>query len=96
MEEDPVLAAKFSNKSIAEQHSVTLAWDIFMADEYKNLREVMFATKAGLMRFRQLLVNIVLATDIFDRELVCIVSCCACITMIHCCCPCVHNIIGAR
>ena len=29
----------------------------------------MFASQAELMRFRQLVVNIVLATDIFDKDL---------------------------
>ena len=70
MKEDPALASTFNNKSIAEQNSVTLAWDIFMMDEYKKLRQTMFATQEDLLRFRQLVVNIVLATDIFDRELV--------------------------
>ena len=64
------MASTFNNKSIAEQNSVTLAWDIFMMDEYKKLRQTMFATQEDLLRFRQLVVNIVLATDIFDRELV--------------------------
>jgi 3'5'-cyclic nucleotide phosphodiesterase len=63
------MAAKYRNKSIAEQHSIDLAWDILMQDKYKNLRRVLFATQEELMRFRHLLVNVVLATDIFDREL---------------------------
>ena len=38
-------------------------------EEFKELRRWMFGTREELLRFRQLLVNIVLATDIFDKEL---------------------------
>lgn len=67
--ENPDMASKFSNKSVAEQNSVTMAWDILMEERFKNLRSLMFETEEDLMHFRQLVVNMVLATDIFDREL---------------------------
>ena len=40
-----------------------------MLDKFQALREFIFGTKDELMRFRQLVVNVVLATDIFDKEL---------------------------
>lgn len=67
--EDEKLAKKYHNKSIAEQHSLDLAWDILMKPNFEALRSCLFANEAELMRFRQVLVNVVLATDIFDREL---------------------------
>ena len=41
-----------------------------MEDRFTELRRCIFGTKAELLRFRQIIVNIVLATDIFDKELV--------------------------
>ena len=40
-----------------------------MQDEYKNLRDCIYTTADEFKRFRQLVVNTVLATDIFDKEL---------------------------
>lgn len=63
------MATKYSNKSIAEQHSLDLAWDLLMQDRFSKLRACIFASNEELLRFRQLIVNVVLATDIFDKEL---------------------------
>eukprot|EP00980_Cylindrotheca_fusiformis_P011198 scaffold2563_cov124-Cylindrotheca_fusiformis.AAC.29 len=57
------------NKSVAEQNSVELAWDMLMQDEYEDLRACIYQTKEDLHRFRQLVVNTVMATDIVDKEL---------------------------
>jgi hypothetical protein len=67
--EEPDVATKYQNKSIAEQRSVDLAWERLMDPCYNNLRECMFPTQVELKHFRQLVVNSVLATDIFDKEL---------------------------
>ena len=40
-----------------------------MSSEFDSLRKYIFGTRKELLRFRQLIVNIVLATDIFDKEL---------------------------
>lgn len=61
--EDPELASQFSNKSIAEQNSVHVAWSILMEDKYKNLRQLMFSTESDLLHFRQILVNMVLGKN---------------------------------
>lgn len=65
--EDKELAAKYANQSVAEQNSVDIAWDILMQKQFDSLRKCLFASQAELMRFRQLIVNVVLATDIFDK-----------------------------
>jgi hypothetical protein len=67
--EEPATAIKYRNKSIAEQRSVDLAWNVLMEPRYENLRQCMFPTKYEFNHFRQLIVNMVLATDIFDKEL---------------------------
>ena len=63
------LAQQYKNKSPAEQNSVDLAWNLLMEEEYKDLRAIIYQTDAELIRFRQLIVNSVMATDIADREL---------------------------
>eukprot|EP00980_Cylindrotheca_fusiformis_P018549 scaffold6142_cov116-Cylindrotheca_fusiformis.AAC.6 len=61
--------AEIYKKSVAEQNSVELAWDMLMSDEYSALRACIYQTESDLQRFRQLVVNTVLATDIADKEL---------------------------
>ena len=67
--EDKEMAELYKNKSVAEQNSVDISWDLLMSNEFSDLRACMFATQAELDRFRQVVVNVVLATDIFDKEL---------------------------
>lgn len=67
--EQPHLATKYHNKSIAEQNSLDIAWDVLMGPDFGLLRRTMFASRADMLRFRQVIVNIVLATDIFDKEM---------------------------
>jgi 3'5'-cyclic nucleotide phosphodiesterase len=69
MKEDVILAKRYNDKSIAEQNSVDMAWSLFVSDDFITLREFLFETSEELKRFRQVLVNVVLATDIFDKEL---------------------------
>jgi hypothetical protein len=68
-EEDPVLAEKYIHKSIAEQHSVNIAWELLMLPGFKNLRSCIFYNREECQRFRHLIVNSLMATDIFDKEL---------------------------
>eukprot|EP00980_Cylindrotheca_fusiformis_P000327 scaffold78_cov96-Cylindrotheca_fusiformis.AAC.6 len=62
-------SAQIYKKSVAEQNSVELAWGMLMGEEYKALRACIYQTEDDLRRFRQLVVNTVLATDIVDKEL---------------------------
>jgi 3'5'-cyclic nucleotide phosphodiesterase/Adenylate and Guanylate cyclase catalytic domain len=67
-ENDPVAAA-YQNRSPAEQNSIDIAWSLLMKDEYQDLRAAIYATPDELVRFRQLVVNAVMATDIMDKDL---------------------------
>jgi 3'5'-cyclic nucleotide phosphodiesterase len=68
MEKDP-MAAVYDNQSVAEQNSVSIAFEVLMRREYSDLRACLFTDHNELKRFRQLVVNSVMATDIFDPEL---------------------------
>lgn len=61
--------ALFYKYSIAEQNSVDLAWDLLMGSEYAGLRSCIYSNEEELQRFRQLIVNTVMATDIADKKL---------------------------
>ena len=69
VKEDHPLASKYSNKSVAEQNSVDLGWDIITSDEYKELQACIYGTKEEYQRFRSIVVNVVMATDIMDKDL---------------------------
>jgi 3'5'-cyclic nucleotide phosphodiesterase len=69
IKEDPSLAALYQGKSVAEQNAVDLAWNVLLLPDFDELRAAIFGSELELRRFRQLLVNSVIATDIFDKEL---------------------------
>lgn len=70
VEEKDAVAVSYENQSVAEQHSITIAWELLMRPEYGDLRSCLFNDdEADLMRFRQLLVHAVIATDVFDKDL---------------------------
>mgnify|MGYP005851636903 CR=1 FL=1 len=62
VKEHTSLAAAYKNKSVAEQNSVDLAWDLLMEDCYKDLRRTIYCNEAEFKRFRQLVVNTVLVS----------------------------------
>jgi hypothetical protein len=63
------LAQFHKNKSVAEQNSIVLAWAKLMDAKFFHFRRAIYNSPAELERFRQIVVNNVLATDIFDKEL---------------------------
>jgi hypothetical protein len=69
VKENTEMAKKYNNQSVAEQNSVDMAWDLFMQPQYLALRECICYTRADQQRFRALVVNAVMATDIVDKEL---------------------------
>mmetsp|Transcript_12927 Transcript_12927/g.30656 ORF Transcript_12927/g.30656 Transcript_12927/m.30656 type:complete len:1240 (-) Transcript_12927:54-3773(-) len=69
VKEESDVALFYKNKSVAEQNSVDLAWSLMMEPEFDALRSCIYRDKEELDRFRQLVVNSVMATDIADREL---------------------------
>jgi class 3 adenylate cyclase len=69
IKEEATVAAVYRNKSVAEQNSVDLAWDLLMDRNYEELRHCIYTTESEFKRFRQLVVNSVMATDIMDKDL---------------------------
>ncbi|GKY95746.1 hypothetical protein MPSEU_000535400 [Mayamaea pseudoterrestris] len=67
--EQTSIASYYNQKSIAEQNSLDIAWEVLMQDCFKDLRRVIYTTTEEFKRFRQLLVNVVLSTDIMDKDL---------------------------
>jgi class 3 adenylate cyclase len=67
--ENPALAAVYKNKSVAEQNSVDLSWDLLQDESFSDLRAAIYITEDEMQRFRQLVVNSVMATDIMDKDL---------------------------
>jgi len=57
------LAAKYDGKSIAEQNSFDEAWKLFVSDDFKNLRRTICSTDTDLLHFRDLVLNMLMATD---------------------------------
>jgi hypothetical protein len=69
VEEKTEIAALYNGRSVAEQNSVDLAWELLMREDYTDLRCAIYDGEGGKGRFRQLVVNSVMATDIMDKEL---------------------------
>jgi len=63
------VAVLYKGQSVAEQNSVTLAWSILMEPQFKQFREAIFSTEEEKKRFRELIVSIIMATDIIDKNL---------------------------
>jgi len=67
--EQPDVAVKYRGQSLAEQQSIDIAWKLLMTPSYKKLRTCIFSTDAEKFRFRDHVVNNILATDIFDPRM---------------------------
>ena len=63
------MAALYTSQALAEQNSVNLAWSMLMEPAYAELRNAIYRSEDELNRFRQLVVNSLMATDIFDPQL---------------------------
>jgi uncharacterized membrane protein len=46
-----------------------MAWELLNRHDYKELRQCIYSSQEELSRFRKLVVNSVMATDIVDKEL---------------------------
>jgi hypothetical protein len=58
VKEGSSLAARYKERSVAEQNSLDLSWDLLMQPRYFDLRKALFPSKDELVRFRQLVVNV--------------------------------------
>lgn len=67
--ENRSLATYYKGRSIAEQNSVDMAWELLMDPAFAKLRATIYQTDEEMRHFRQLIVNVVLATDIMDKDL---------------------------
>jgi hypothetical protein len=69
IKEGATIATFYNGKSVAEQNSFCIAWDLLLEPAYKKLRATIYTTEAEFKRFRQLVINSVMATDIVDKDL---------------------------
>ena len=46
-----------------------MGWSLFTSDDFKNLRECICGDRDEFVRLRQLVVNIVMATDVMDKDI---------------------------
>jgi hypothetical protein len=69
VKEKAYTARLYNNKSVAEQNSVDACWDLLMDVNFRALRNTICVTEEEQKRFRHLIVNSVMATDIVDKEL---------------------------
>eukprot|EP00934_Nitzschia_sp_Nitz4_P005403 Nitzschia sp. Nitz4//scaffold296_size27349//382//4345//NITZ4_008196-RA/size27349-snap-gene-0.39-mRNA-1//1//CDS//3329546261//5393//frame0 len=67
--ENEELGFQYENRSVAEQNSLDLSWELLMDKRYDDLRDTLCETPEELSRLRELVVNVVLATDIMDKDL---------------------------
>lgn len=67
--ERPDLAAAYKNRSVAEQNSLDIAMELLKDEQFSELRSVICADESESSRFRELVVNSVMATDIMDKDL---------------------------
>ena len=69
IKEGTKFAKLYKDKSVAEQNSVDIVWDLFMSGKYSNLVHCICADQEELNQFRQLIMNMVCATDILYKDL---------------------------
>jgi class 3 adenylate cyclase len=69
IKENASIAALYKGKSVAEQNSVDIAWSLLMDERFENLQRTIYESDAEFKRFRELVVNSVMATDIMDKDL---------------------------
>ena len=62
------LALLYNDQSVAEQRSLAVAFSTLLSPDFDRLRDVMFATREDYQRFRGVVIDLVLATDIASPE----------------------------
>jgi len=66
--ESDALALLYNDQSVAEQRSLAVAFSELMKEEYKVLRSVWFENQEEYKRFRKIVINLVLTTDLASPE----------------------------
>lgn len=71
--EQPWLGHHYRRTSVARQHAIDVAWSVFAEPHFSELRQFMFGSSTTCetwqARFRQVIVNTILATDISNTQL---------------------------
>ena len=62
------IAQVYNNQSVLEQNSFSLGYSLLMEDAFTDLRHCIYGNQDEFMRFKQWVVNSVLATDIEGTE----------------------------
>lgn len=62
------LVDMYGKKSVAEQHSIDLAWSLLMEPCFRVLRGCIYQTEEEMERFRSLLSHSIMSTDISSKE----------------------------
>lgn len=69
IKENAAIAGLYQDRSVAEQNSLELSWWLLTEENFSALRNTIASSKEELARFRQLVINSVMATDIVDKDL---------------------------
>ena len=69
VKEDTEVSRVYKGRSVAEQNSINISWNILIEPKYADLRKAICDSRQAEVRFRQLVVNAVCATDIMDKDL---------------------------
>lgn len=67
--ENPALSDLYGGHSVAEQNSFHLAWEILMDSRFTKLRRAIYQNEREKSRFRKLVINAIIATDVMDTDL---------------------------
>jgi 3'5'-cyclic nucleotide phosphodiesterase len=69
VKEHDEMAVRYNNQSVVEQNLVTLALELLMQPKFECLRAVIASSQYDLVPLRQIIVNSVIATNLFDTDL---------------------------
>lgn len=69
IKEGSPIASLYKKRSVSEQNAVDISWWLLMTAEFEELRSAIYANNSEMKRFRQVLVNSVIATDIWERDM---------------------------
>ena len=68
MAEQTPLAIKYKNKSIAEQHSLSVSLDLLEEEPFRELLATICPTLEEKLQLRRLVITVVMATDIVSLQ----------------------------
>ena len=73
VKEEVSIAEYYNNRSVAEQNSLDLSWELLMEARFEKFRSYVFPTNSDLTLFRQLVVNVSALRNAFARRMPCLV-----------------------